>query len=60
MIKFGAAASALMVLSAPVLATTITTTEAVRRAVCITVEVTNPDGSGSSQTNCETDSSGRK
>ncbi len=60
MIKFGLAASALVALSAPLFANTITTTETVRHAVCVTVEVTNPDGSGSSQTNCETDSSGRK
>lgn len=60
MIKFGVAASALMALSAPVFANAITTTDTVRHAVCVTVEITNPDGSGSSQTNCETDSSGRK
>jgi hypothetical protein len=60
MIKFGVAASALMALSAPLCANTTTPVEGVRQAVCVTVEITNPDGSGESQTNCQTDSSGRK
>lgn len=60
MIKFRVAVSALVALSASVFANAVTAAENVRHAVCVTVEVTNPDGSGSSQTNCETDSSGRK
>lgn len=60
MIKFGVAVSALMALSAPVAANAVAATENVRHAVCVTVEITNPDGSGESQTNCQTDSSGRK
>ncbi|MEA3008997.1 MAG: hypothetical protein QOJ91_689 [Sphingomonadales bacterium] len=60
MIKFGVAASALIALSAPVCASVIKTTEIVRHAVCVTIEVTNPDGSGSSDTHCETNSAGKK
>ncbi len=62
MIKFGAAACAVMALSAPVSANTSTistTTETVRQAVCVKVTIRNPDGSGSSEESCRTDSSGR-
>lgn len=57
MIEF---AMALMALATPASAdTSLTATDSVRHAVCVKVTVKNPDGSGSSQENCTTDSSGR-
>lgn len=56
MIEF---AMALMALTTPVSADTSLTTESVRQAVCVKVTISNPDGSGSSEERCETDSSGR-
>jgi hypothetical protein len=61
MITFAMAASAFMALTTPVSAeTSPTTTETVRQAVCVKVTIRHPDGSGSSQENCTTDSGGRK
>lgn len=56
MIEF---AMALMALATPASADTSLTTETVRQAVCVKVTIRNPDGSGSSEESCRTDSSGR-
>lgn len=57
MIEF---AMALMALTTPVSAdTSLTATDSVRQAVCVKVTIRNPDGSGSSEESCRTDSSGR-
>ena len=60
MIKIGLAASALMALSVPFSANATSTTEGVRQAVCVTVEVLNPDGSGESTTRCTINSDGSR
>jgi len=59
MIQFAMAASAFMTLTTPATNTSVIATESVRQAVCVKVTIRNPDGSGSSQENCSTDSSGR-